>query len=199
MRIVAFFFVFLFSSAASAQEVHLSLGASVGWLIAGSSELRGRPESPTGGVAMILSGTAAVQATPWLDVYYTQSPMVVAPQSLESLGIVDANDLGFTFHTTDRVLGLSVAGTAAPSWMNFCNGAAPEPWCLKEVLFIWGGEVHFDVRLSSQREERAMILRAGGRLMYAQPEAWTYERLTPDERRIIPTIVMFDIGGRWSM
>jgi hypothetical protein len=201
MRLLAFLVAFILSFYASAEEskrVHIDFGTSLGWLIAGSSKVKGADENPTGGIAIILVGTVSVGLLPWLDVYYTQSPMVVAPQSVESLGVVDANDIGASFHTVDRTLGLSLGGTAAPIWMNFCNGARPEPWCKKEALIIWGGETHVDVRLAKQENGRALVLHVRGRLLYAQPEAWTYEGLRKNEKKIFPTMWMFELGERWS-
>ena len=182
---VAMLCFFLAPVSALAQELHGTLGIDFGYLIAGGN----RSVGPTGGVVIIPKG-ALLFSPPgisWLDITYTQQPMVVSPTSLEALGFLDANDLGVYLHPANRRGDVGIAGTFAVAYMNFCNNA----WCLREWTMMPGAEAHVRVRPS---EGGRFLIDLSGRVLYGRPTAWTWPGVAP----INPAMWMIVGGGTWE-
>jgi hypothetical protein len=183
------------SATATAQEVHLDLGMDVGYLMAGDSAIRGGTANPTGGATLMpfIRVSVAVPRVAWLDVTYTQGPMLVTPFWVDRLGLVDANDFGVALHPESRAWAVGVAGTVAPTYMRFCNVL----WCLKEWTLLWGVEVHWASAIAVESDGRGLSVDISARTLYAQPMAWTWPSLTPEQRAIIPVIAMLTGGAEW--
>lgn len=174
---------------AAAAPPRIELGMGVGWLLSGASSDRGKPGNPRGGAALFPRVRLSWSPGPaWLDLAYSQSPIVVTPFSVDQLGIIDANDIGVLVHTPESGFMGHFAATVAPSWFRFCN----VEWCEKPASIVWGAIAEGSLNVAVDQAGRGLYASALVRILYANPVAW-------QGRPVVPTMVAVLAGGsmRW--
>lgn len=179
--------VLLLSGAAAAQEaptspVSFDLGIAGGYLFAGT-------RLPVGGGTIVPHARVSLAIREWASVYYTQSPILVTPSSLDQMGFVDVNDLGAAAHAALGRVTVGLGGSIAPAYLRWCNRL----WCLREWTVLGGVETHAQVRVLD-----GWSIHVQARLLVAQPTAWTWPGLPASEREPIPTVVTLVGGGSWG-
>lgn len=165
----------------------------VSFMIAGGSAVRGGRAPATGGATLIPTVRLSF-ARRIADPYTAVAPMVVAPYTLSTLGLVLAHDLGISWHPDTRAWTLGTAATLAPAYMRFCNAS----WCLKQPVLLYGGEVHCAGELL--RTERGGVLRwnVAARALTGRPTAWTWPGLTTEEKKLERVSWIIGGGGSWT-
>lgn len=162
------------------SPLKLETAFHVSYLIAGGSTIPGGVAPRTGGVALVPTARL-LYALRYGDPYLAGSPILVTPYSADRIGFVGAFDLGVAWHPDTRSWFVGTGVTLAPSYMRFCNGA---PWCLKEGLLLYGGEVHAAGRVLEQQDGGGLHVTVDVRLLTGRPTAWYWSRLTPEEAAV---------------
>lgn len=165
----------------------------VSYLIAGGSTIAGGAAPRTGGVALVPTGRL-LYALRYADPYLAGSPILVTPYSADRIGFVGAFDLGASWHPDTRAWAIGTGLTLAPSYMRFCNAA---PWCLREGLLMYGGEVHAAGRVWEQVDGGGLHITVDARLLTGRPTAWYWSRLTPEEAAVNHYSMIASAGVLW--
>jgi len=146
--------------AAPPSPLTIEVGAGPSYLLAGGG---GKSAKPTGGFAMVTKARVAYALASWFELAVTASPIFVTPQ--DHLGVAGPLDLGVVFRSSERTVTVGVAGSGGLWWGVFCNAR----WCYEQVTPTFGGTV--DV---SWHFTRWTHLTGFGRVLYAEPDAWTW-------------------------
>lgn len=172
---------------------HVDGAIHVSYMIAGGSSVRGGRAPATGGAAFIPTARLFF-ARRFFDPYVAVAPLIVAPNSFASVGVVAAHDLGLSWHPDSRAWSIGTAATIAPSYMRFCN----VEWCLRQFTAMYGGELHLTGEVL--HTERGGMLRwdASVRMLTGRPKAWTWGALSAEEQKLNRLSWVIGGGGSWT-